>query len=690
MPWIQARQARKYNGLRKVAEGEAVRKPIKPSKEEQRELALASSLITKHIGLEPYEEQLHAAIELTRGSIVNQNTGEGKTISILIAAIILANRGHKVFIVTSNDYLSKRDYQYSRPIFNELGRMSLFFSEGIGGTDDLYDTADVIYATGETLIFDYLRGIKAEYDFAIIDEVDYILVESAGHDFSVSDGKNLISLPYDVFEMCKSLAEYFSFAEKTESVPKEDVLFDYNYEYDYVIDRVSRSVSITERGYRKLESMYGPAEDNMMLIEAMLATLTVKHFYIRDSEYIVSGGKIEIIDASSGRVMPGGSNGEMIQTAIEVKEQVPLTGKALLSNTCSFTVFFTVFEKFAGISGTSSYVPYDFDTIYGKETVSIKDHFPNQRQEYYEYLKDDEERIERILELIEGDGPFLLVGDSDARTKKLINAIERKTNKHVFTLENENIEQETEILESIKSKDAVLISSKIVGRGTDIVLPESYENGLTVILTIRYLSERAEKQIIGRTGRNGKKGLAYILTSLDDVVFGLRSGLDRQVDEELVKRFQADYEQKAFAVRKHIYIRSKLFFDIDRAITERLESFTSFEEILDFVKGHDSRRCSDCKKAVEVKIRLGCSYSMYHKSIVMETYRKLKPIYQAQFISFNDSMASSLYDINGFYERSKEYLEQGIDMIAWTISVALAPGPLHGGKRLAGSDLEVK
>ena len=528
-----------------------------------------SDLIEEHTGLKPYKEQIQAAKELAKGNIVDQKTGEGKTLSIFIALLMALRDGHKVYISTSNDYLSERDYRYSLGLLNKLGYKSTFFKESIGGTDQEYKNADAIYATGETLIFDYLRGIKADYDFCIIDEIDYILVESANHDFSVSSSDSNVIMPISMFIACKKIADVLSYKVKNDTVNHEIYLFDMQEEADVLIEHAKRRTEITTSGYRKINLLLGKNAKDPLWIDVLRSTIDAKCLCHRNQQYIVEDGKIIIINDSNGRKSIGGSNGPLLHTAIEVKENVPITEKSVLHNTCSYPVFFSMFRTLTGLSGTTSYVPYDFDIIFQKKVKKIKEHNPCIRKEIYEYFTDETERLERIKKLSEEiPGPVLIITGSDDESIHIRNHL-KDSSKNVVLLDNSNLTEETDIINNAGEKNNILISSIIVGRGTDIQteVPE----GLTCILARRFPSERLERQIIGRTGRNGKKGTCYILACADDVVFDLqykeKSG---RPTEKYIKKLQDRYEQIMFDTRKHIYVRSKLFFDQDAAIKDYL------------------------------------------------------------------------------------------------------------------------
>ena len=636
-------------------------------------------LVKEHTGLTAYKEQKKAAKQIFKGNIVDMKTGEGKSLVVLISLLMAAREGRKVYVVTSNDYLSERDYNYSKPILEDLGIKSVFLKSSVGGSSDTYKSNQVIYATGSTLIFDYLRGIKADYDFVIIDEIDYILVECANHDFSVSDGsEGMVQMPVDIFRMCKKIADIMTYTVRKGTDKKEDYLFDMQYEYDVVINYTANNLGITTAGYEKLRRMMGKFSENPLFLEILIATLYVKYLYIRDKHYIVSNGEIIIINDSNGRISINGSNDICIQTAIEVKENVEITAKALLHNTCSFPVFFSIFRTLTGLSGTASYVPFDFSLIYGKEVKKIKEHFRNRRKEIYKYFKTDSERIEEIIRISESEhNPILIVTDSDSRTGKIAEILaERTTNKHIEVLDNRVLSEEEELLQGIKRTDAVLISGKIVGRGTDIDLPESFEEGLTVIVAQRFLSERAERQVIGRTGRNGRKGTCYVLTSEDDTIFHLAYAGKKKLSPRYIRKLQARYEQKMFDTRKHIYIRSKLFFDQDCAIKDKLAGFNVYGEMLDFVRSCDipnEKLKLDTIRLIKKAIGYGFVFTPHHNGILLHTYSKIRPVFQQQFLQYNDNMAATLYQTDTFNDRCFEYVRNGRTILVETIYEMLKP-----------------
>jgi len=624
------------------------------------------NIIKAFTGLYPYKEQIQAAKEIYKGNVVDMKTGEGKSLTILVAILMVHREGRKIYVSTSNDYLSKRDYEYSKPLLEALEVKSVFLAESVGGEDPAYKNNDVIYATGETLIFDYLRGVRADYDFVIIDEIDYILVESANHDFSVTSESELKTiLPINVFKACAKIAEKLSVVVVDETIVREDIMFDYQAKHDVILYKVQKNIEITTRGYIKIAILLGKNYEDPVWREILLATLHAKYHFIRNEQYIIENGKIIIISDANGRKMPNGSNDICIQTAMELKENLPITAKSILTNTCSFPVFFSIFKTLTGISGTTSFVPFDFDVIYKKQVKVIKEHFPNQRKEIFEYYKTEIEKRQRIYELVHIiENPILLVTDSDKESQAMKYLLTGgKNNKNIYVLDNITLEEEKKLLETVKYKNAVLISSKIVGRGTDITVNDDIKGGLVVILTKRLLSERSERQIIGRTGRNGKEGTCYIMASSEDPIFAME--YKRKVPtEKYIKKLQKRYERHSFEQRKHIYIRSKLFFDQDKAIKDTLENFISIEHLRLYVyESPITKARQNTIRIIEKMPELNFSFHKMHKTLLVHLYMKHRPYFQNQFITYNDAMSTTLYNTDLFSDRCHEYVSTGRDII---------------------------
>lgn len=613
-------------------------------------------MIYDYLGIMPYDEQVEAARKLYEQNIVDQKTGEGKTVSILLAALLILRDGHKLYISTANDYLAQRDHEYSYALLSELGYESVYIPDSIGITEREYEKGNIFYAASQAIIFDYLRGVKADYDFALLDEVDYTLVECAGNSYSVSDGDEKMFFPVTLYKMAKEIADQFEAVFVLGSTPKEDILFDYQYEGDVLVKTSERTVAITERGYEMIERISGSLISDPDFLEAFHATLTAKYIYQNGVEYIVEDGKVTVVDYYSGRKSLNSHYEAALHTAIEVKEGLDVTAKTVFSNTCSYTVFFSLFKSLSGISGTASYVPYDFNILYGKNTVKIKEHEKNRRKEIFEYVKTDEERIERIRDIAsECDTPLLVVTDSDKRSRLIAERLSG-INKEIIVLDNYNLEEEQNLLNHLRDRSSVLISGKIVGRGTDIAVSERFK-GLTLVLSVRFPSERSERQIIGRTARNGREGTCYVITSEDDPIFKRSKTKNPKLSENVVKRIQKEFESVSFETRKVTYIINKLFHLQSEGVENALKSFEDTKKMLEFLGEGESNICMHITK--------------HARRLLLHDYSVFKPWYQAQFLQYTYSMSNLLFSDDTFHQMNQVYIEMSKDVMRETIKAFL-------------------
>lgn len=614
------------------------------------------SMLRDYLGITPYPEQVKAAKLLYKQNIVDQKTGEGKTISILLAALFILRDHRKLYISTANEYLAKRDWKYSLNLLSDLGYESVFIPDSIGITEDEYKRGDIFYATGQALIFDYLRGVRVDYDFALLDEIDYTLVECAGNSFSVSDSSEEVFFPVNLYKMTKEIADRFEPSFTIGTTPKADILFDLQYQSDVIVNTSEKKVSLTERGYNLLEELSSDFLQNPDFLEVLLATLTAKFLYHEGVDYIIEDDKLTIVDFHSGRKTPNSNYEVALHTAIEVKEGLDVKAKAVFSNTCSYTVFFSLFKSLSGISGTASYVPFDFNKLYAKNTVKVSEHIRNKREEIYEYLPTDEDRLKRIYEIAETCvTPLLIVTDSDKRSQLIASSLST-IEKRVILLDNYNLDQEQYLLDELKESDAVLISSKIVGRGTDITVSEKF-GGLTLVLSIRFPSVRAERQIIGRTARNGRRGKCYIITSRDDPIFDRNPFKKARFNESTIRKIQGLSESKDFETRKLTYIITKLFHIHSESIEGILSGFADTGQMYSYLGEEQHGENILISDAM--------------RRLLLHDYRALRPWYQGQFLQYTYSMSSLLFKEDSFNEMNKSYILMSKDIAKETIRVFL-------------------
>ncbi len=622
-------------------------------------------LIEEVTGLRLYDEQINAAKSLYKENVVNLVTGGGKTLVIILAAMLFLRDNRKVYVISTNDYLVKRDFKYARGIYKALNKKPCLILGPHGAAEDLYELSDIIYIYSQTLVFDYLRGIEPNYDVALVDEIDYVLVESASNTFAVATGGHNIIPPEEVYRAAYEFCTMLLPVKRTNASKMEVELFDMQYEADVILDIPYSYASLTQRGYEKLNTLIPGITENRLFMEAVRSCLQAIFFLERDIDYFIKDGEILLIDQNSGRVGIDCYYDICVQTALEIKEDLPIRGKFLLENSISYSVFFSLFKTVTGISGTASYVPYDFGNLLGKAVKTQSPHFKVNRKEYYEYFKCDADRIERIKDLLsEYTAPILIATGSDKRSRKVYKCILGFEGKEVYILDNTTLENEAKLLEKLKTKNTVLISNKIVGRGVDIVVSENAKTGLVVILAERLGSTRAEKQLIGRTARNGMPGTCYILTSREDRIFSFSASEDISLNEKHILSLQAKYEAAQYDMRKYLYLRDKVFLEIDRKILAKLQKISSYEEILLYFDGKSDK---NIRKKLKLLIEVCWKLPKTFPDIIRMEYYSLRPYFQAQFKSYTDSMSMQFVSNDYFHILAETYIRMGDELFKDTL-----------------------
>ncbi len=614
-------------------------------------------LIEEITGLRLYDEQIRAAKSLYREKVVNLATGGGKTLVIILAAMLFLRDNRKIYIISTNDYLVKRDFDYAREIYEALGKKPSLILGPTGGTEEIYEVSDIIYIYSQTLVFDYLRGIEARYDVAVIDEIDYVLVEAASNTFAVATESQKILPPEEIYRAAYMLCKTLLPARRTCQTKIEDELFDMQYEADVILDMAYSYASLTHRGYEKLNALIPGITENRLFMEAVCACLQGIFFLEKDVDYFIKDEEILLIDQNSGRVGIDCYYDICIQTALEIKENLPISGKFLLENSISYSVFFSLFRTISGISGTASYVPYDFGNLFGKSVKRQAPHFKANRKEYYEYFETDHDRLQRIETILrENTAPVLIAAGSDKKARGIYQYVSQIGGKEVHILDNITLKNEEKLLERLKWKNTVLVSDRIVGRGVDIVTAESTDTGLIVILAERLASTRAEKQLIGRTGRNGMPGTCYILTSRDDKLLALSREKDMSMSKRHIASLQTKYESSQYDVRKYLYLRDKTFLEIDRSLLSKLKAISSYEEMLFYFEG---KRDKNVRKKLKILIAAGWKLPRTFPDIIRMEYYSLRPYFQAQFKSYTDSMSMQFLSNEYFHILAETYIEMG-------------------------------
>ncbi len=471
---------------------------------------------TRFLKMTPFKVQIMGAIVIHEGNIAEMKTGEGKTLTAVMPAYLNALSGDGVHIVTVNEYLARREAE------GEIGDLFRYLGLTVGlnvrelskeEKREVYN-GDILYSTNNELGFDYLRDhmviykeaiVQRKLNFAIIDEVDSILVDEARTPLIISGG-------------AKNTADLYRQANYFAIRLKEDV--------DFEVDIKDRIVSLTEEGIKKgegyfnLENLYDVS--NVTLLHHINNALKANFIMTKDVDYVVQDGKVIIVDSFTGRLMHGRQFSEGLHQALEAKEAVEIKKETTTLATITFQNFFRMYSKLSGMTGTAKTEEEEFRNIYNMNVVEIPTNEPVIRiddndlifasmEAKYVALAEEIEKRHKI-------GQPLLVGTVSIESSELLSKLLKKRGVKHNVLNAKQHEREAEIVENAGQKHAVTIATNMAGRGTDIKLGEGVKEigGLAVIGTERHESRRIDNQLRGRSGRQGDPGYSRFYISADD------------------------------------------------------------------------------------------------------------------------------------------------------------------------------
>jgi preprotein translocase subunit SecA len=452
----------------------------------------------------PFDVQVMGAIVLHQGKISEMRTGEGKTLVSTMAVYLNALSGKGVHLVTVNDYLARRDSEWMGQIYEFLGLEIGLIQDGMSFDDRkiAYD-ADITYGTNSQFGFDYLRDniatsvnqlVQKELNYAIVDEVDSILVDEA-------------RTPLIISGMPESAADtYYSFARVVPSLVEGE---------DYEVDEKKRQVAPTEAGVEKVEKSLGVEnlydDVNTNLVNHLNQALRAHALFHNDNEYIVRDGQVYIVDEFTGRVLEGRRYSEGLHQAIEAKEGVQIREENQTVATVTIQNFFRQYDKLAGMTGTAATEADEFMHTYEMEVVSIPTHkdmiridnddlvYKHRKAKYNAVVDDIEERNKA--------GQPVLVGTVSVEVSELLGTMLKRRGIRHNILNAKQHEREAEVIIEAGEKGSVTIATNMAGRGTDIKLGPGVEElgGLYVLGTERHESRRIDNQLRGRSGRQGRR-----------------------------------------------------------------------------------------------------------------------------------------------------------------------------------------
>ena len=506
--------------------------------------ALVREATKRVLGMRHYDVQMIGGIVLHEGNVAEMKTGEGKTLVALLPSFLNALTGRGVHVVTVNDYLAQRDAGWNAPVYHFLG-MSVGVI--IADASFLYDPeyineehtdermqhlkpctrkqayqADVTYGTNNEFGFDYLRDNmvnevdflrQRELNFAIVDEVDSILIDEARTPLIISApaGDNPDS--------------YYQFAKIASHLGPDD----------YVLDEKHRSVSLTDDGIEKVQRMLGIdnlySADNTRLVYHMDQALRAQVVFQRDRDYVVTNsGEVIIVDENTGRLMQGRRYSEGLHQAIEAKESVVVKEESMTLATISFQNFFRLYNKLSGMTGTAFTEAEEFQQIYALDVIQIPPNRPIIRIDKDDLIfRTEAGKLRAIVEEVKKfheKGQPVLIGSASIVKNELIAKYLDEAGLSYELLNAKNNEREAAIVEKAGQKGAITLATNMAGRGTDIKLTDEVKElgGLVVIGSERHDSRRVDNQLRGRGGRQGDPGITQFFVSCEDDLMRIFQG----------------------------------------------------------------------------------------------------------------------------------------------------------------------
>ena len=504
------------------------------------------------LNMEHYPVQLIGGIVLHQGRIAEMRTGEGKTLVSTAPAYLNALTGKGVHIVTVNDYLAKRDAEWMGRVHEFLGlTVGVVLNPMTSEERKVAYNCDITYVTNNELGFDYLRDNMAIYkeqmvlrdlEYAIIDEVDSVLIDEARTPLIISgqSGKST-----KLYEVCDVLAHQLVKGEASGEFTKMNAIMGEDIEEtgDFIVNEKDKVVNLTEEGVRKVEEFFHIENladpENLEIQHNIILALRANNLMFRDKDYVVKDDEILIVDEFTGRIMPGRRYSDGLHQAIEAKEHVNVRRESKTLATITFQNFFNKFHKKAGMTGTALTEEKEFRNTYGMDAIAIPTNRPIARIDHEDAVyKTKREKFNAVVDEVVAaheKGQPVLVGTTTIETSEMLSKMLKKRGIPHKVLNAKYHELEAEIVADAGIHGAVTIATNMAGRGTDIKLDEESRalGGLKIIGTERHESRRIDNQLRGRSGRQGDPGESRFYISLEDDLMRLFGS------ERLMKMFEA-------------------------------------------------------------------------------------------------------------------------------------------------------
>ena len=551
--------------------------------------AVVREAAVRTIGLKHFRVQLIGGVILHQGRIAEMRTGEGKTLVSTLPAYLNALEGKGVHIVTVNDYLAKRDAEWMGQIHRFLGLTVGVVLNSMNNDErrEAYN-CDITYITNNELGFDYLRDNMVVYKeqlvqrglhYAIIDEVDSVLIDEARTPLIISGQSNKSTKLYDA---CDILARQLERGEASGEFTKMNAIMGEDIEEtgDFIVNEKDKNVNLTEEGVKKVEKFFHidnlADAENLEIQHNVILALRAHNLMHKDQDYVVTPeGEVVIVDEFTGRIMPGRRYSDGLHQAIEAKEHVAVRRESKTLATITFQNLFNKFQKKSGMTGTALTEEKEFRDIYGMDVIEIPTNLPVQRKDLDDVVyKTKREKYEAVVDEVvraHQTGQPVLVGTITIEVSELLSKMLKKRGIKHNVLNAKFHELEAEIVAEAGRHGAVTIATNMAGRGTDIKLDDESKaaGGLKIIGTERHESRRIDNQLRGRAGRQGDPGESRFYISLEDDLmrlFGSEKLMDifnklgvedgEQLEHKMlsngIEKAQKKIENNNFGIRKNL------------------------------------------------------------------------------------------------------------------------------------------
>jgi len=568
--------------------------------------AITREVSRRTLGMRHYDVQMVGGMVLHDGNIAEMKTGEGKTLVATLAVVLNAMTGKGVHVVTVNDYLAKRDSE-------EMGVLYKFLGYSVGCiTTDIHDEAerkaqydaDITYGTNNEYGFDYLRDnmkvrieekVQREHNYAIIDEVDSILIDEARTPLIISGPTQR---NHNHYAKANEIAKQMIRGEKIETKPGEDE----KTTGDFIVDEKNRTIIMTEQGLQKAQDLFEVENlyslENAALSHHLDQALKAHYLFEKDVDYVVQNGEIIIVDEFTGRLSEGRRYSEGLHQALEAKEGVEIQEESQTLAEITYQNYFRLYKKLAGMTGTAQTEATEFAQIYGLDVISIPTNVPVQRIDKNDLIYNTEkEKLDAVVRKVKEyhtKGQPVLIGTASIEKSEMIHERLKKEKIPHNVLNAKNHFQEAEIIKNAGQKGAVTVATNMAGRGVDIKIDDEVRalGGLAILGTERHESRRIDNQLRGRSGRQGDPGESQFFLSLDDNLLRIFGGekirnimnrlgveegeyIDSKIVTRSVEKAQKKVENQHYEARKHI-----LEYD-DVANHQRKAIYTFRNQLLD-------------------------------------------------------------------------------------------------------------